>query len=740
MPATTQADVSVAADDLPEAWARDWAAAVRRIDQAGYGESVARAYRGSGPGIAATCGPAAAIALGPAVSEMAIRSGKHAASLLPPAASRAAARFEDGAAFATWLRAVGLVARSARESAVALLQQSDRLLETLDAPGFEAFVRAGISVGHRDAERRRAFFTLASPEALRLVDRKAQEAGFPALKRRLGHYLTAIWGIRPPIRETPGDAPEQMRRRAGFGNGVIRMPATFAGFEGEALKAVYDAAIAHIGAHHRFTRKVFRVGKLKPVQVAMVSLVEDARVEQLAMREMPGLGALWRPFHVAKPSGTPLAIALMARLSRALIDPDYRDPDAWVGKGRALFEAAMAETPLDTAMSRRIGGLLGNDLGQMRLQFDANGYVVQPAYRDDNLGIWDVDDDAQTSLEAEQPEQGARIERQESDEGEPEEAEAEPEHSSALSREPEQPEDAVSTTRYPEYDYLSASDRPDWCAVREYPPVTASPEAIRRMVHERADLVTRLTALIRSSKVSRHQRIGRQQEGEFLDIDACVDTLIMLRTGETPDPRVYGRHERRGRDLSVLLLLDASKSTEEAVGEVGRSILDTERLATALMAHAMSELGDPFAVAAFRSDTREDVQYLRLKSFSEAWDGQAEARLAGLDSSLSTRLGAAIRHAGRDLRDRSSYRRLLLVVTDGEPSDIDTDDPRHLVEDARAAVQSLNRDGIDVFCVALSPDKDASVQRIFGRRNAVQIDSIERLPDRLPMLYLRLTA
>ncbi|WP_164107781.1 hypothetical protein, partial [Serratia marcescens] len=69
--------------------------------------------------------------------------------------------------------------------------------------------------------------------------------------------------------------------------------------------------------------------------------------------------------------------------------------------------------------------------------------------------------------------------------------------------------------------------------------------------------------------------------------------------------------------------------------------------------------------------------------------------MAGLQSSFSTRLGAAIRHAGVDLAGQRSYRRLLLVVTDGEPSDIDIEDRRYLVEDARKAVQSLSRLGID---------------------------------------------
>src|SRR6185437_3891914 len=133
---------------------------------------------------------------------------------------------------------------------------------------------------------------------------------------------------------------------------------------------IFLAACAHAGAHLTHSRMRFPVGRSKPLQIALSSLIEDARVEALALRDMPGLRRLWLPFHTAAPAPQATAAGLMGRLARALIDPDYADPDAWIGKGRALFEAA-ANRLDDPATSREIGGLLGNDIGQMRLQFNA---------------------------------------------------------------------------------------------------------------------------------------------------------------------------------------------------------------------------------------------------------------------------------------------------------------------------------------------------------------------------------
>jgi nitric oxide reductase NorD protein len=107
----------------------------------------------------------------------------------------------------------------------------------------------------------------------------------------------------------------------------------------------------------------------------------------------------------------------------------------------------------------------------------------------------------------------------------------------------------------------------------------------------------------------------------------------------------------------------------------------------------------------------------------------AKRRLSGISGRFSTRMAAALRHAGRNLVLRQSYRKLLLPISDGEPSDVDIADRRYLVEDARRAVLSLQHQGIDLFCVCLDAGGDSYLTRIFGRSNVIQLDRIERLPE-----------
>lgn len=206
-----------------------------------------------------------------------------------------------------------------------------------------------------------------------------------------------------------------------------------------------------------------------------------------------------------------------------------------------------------------------------------------------------------------------------------------------------------------------------------------------------------------------------------------------------PDPRIMMRQVRKTRDLAVLVLLDLSQSTNDPVAGQTHTVLELTRAACALLADAIQKVGDPFAIHGFCSDGRHDVHYWRFKDFDQPYDDLAKARLAGMQGQLSTRMGAAIRHATAALARRPQRRRLLLVVTDGEPADVDVRDPSYLRQDARKAVEAAARQGVLTFCLSLDPRADDYVSRIFGGRHYRVIDRVERLPETLPMLYAALT-
>ena len=323
-------------------------------------------------------------ALAPDFAEIA---GGNATLALLVAAPHAARRLGTPQAFGEWLRVVRRIAETAPESVGLLLDRSGRVLDSLDLRSFETWALGGIRAAENDPERRLRFFALLDTQALHAIEHGADSIAFTDVERELKAFIAALWHVTPPIRVLP-PAGFDTPRRPCFSNGVVRVPQSSRGVDGQSGKDLFRAALAHVLAHFQFGGGKFPLGSLKPVQIALVSLIEDARVEQLAIGRFPGLRRFWLPFHLADASGVVTAPALMARLARALLDPSYFDTHAWVTKGRDLFFAERVRWT-DPAISRSIGGLLGNDLGQMRVQFNPRTYVVEPAYRDDHQGLWD---------------------------------------------------------------------------------------------------------------------------------------------------------------------------------------------------------------------------------------------------------------------------------------------------------------------------------------------------------------
>ena len=723
-----------------------WKQACEKLESAGYGTLIPLSYARHSPKLVDLLDSKAAIELATIVSLAAIKVNRAASELLPKAAVIAAHELHSIPAFNTWVNTIQELILSAPESVLPVLERTQKLMSILTPDQFRSWVLAGLRSCGEDKLKQIQYFSFTDPESEKWFRHEAGDVVFTDLDRRLKLYLISLWNLRPPIRDLPTSLSPLSSRRITISNGVVQIPEVFPSYHGENAEKIFRAGLAHVGAHLIYSTKKFPLGELKPIQVALVSLIEDARVELLAIKAFPGLRNLWLPFHVAKSSGPQLVPLLLARLSRALIDDTYNDPNGWVQKGRDMFFDSSNDMS-DPSICRRIGVLLGNDLGQLRAQFNAKTYVVEPPYRDDNLGLWDFgnqqgeeQDDRGIFIEA------MRMEHEEVDdlsnsdnERQDENEKNEQQYHARESMDHETRESEVAV-RYPEYDYLTGSERPNWTCVVEYFPDYGDAHKIGRILERHSELVNRITSLIQSAKVSLPERLHHQSIGESLDLDACVDAVISRRIGQVPDPNIYSTTKRRNRDLSVLVLLDISNSTNDIVQSAQASVLKLEIEATALLAYAMSELNDPFAISAFCSDGKEDVHYYRIKNFGDSYDARARAYLAGLNGKLSTRMGPAMRHAARELKDQQTHRRLLLVISDGEPSDVDVKDKKYLVEDAKKVVRSISRLGIDTFCVGLDAGGENYLSNIFGSKNVAVINRIERLHERLPMLYLRLTA
>ena len=412
-----------------------------------------------------------------------------------------------GASLARWWHIMDELALQAPESVEAAASRMGEILAAGNINAFESFVAAGLKLAGSDGRKRLKFFTLQDELAQRLVARATAGIGFAETEHQTKAFVTALWGRPPLLRSFAGDTGQAPQRRAGIAGPLIRLPEIYRGVQGEAAYSLYRAAAAHAQAHLVFGGPKFPVGSLKPLQVALVTLIEDARIELLAMRQLPGLRKLWSPYHVAVPAGVAAAPTLLARLARALFDPAYEDDDSFVAKGREMFEARLPRLQ-DPAISREIGMLLGNDLGQMRVQFNPKTYVVEPFYRDDGLGLWDFGDDAPSSGEPlELAVDAVRLEQQEKPDQDRSPDQLEDKGSTGRARPVAADQRGVVVAKYPEWDRAHGVERPEWTTVREVPARPGNPRLVEEAL-DRADVLrNRIRRLVRSVRVGRTIRL-----------------------------------------------------------------------------------------------------------------------------------------------------------------------------------------------------------------------------------------
>ncbi|NJM84236.1 MAG: VWA domain-containing protein, partial [Tabrizicola sp.] len=230
-------------------------------------------------------------------------------------------------------------------------------------------------------------------------------------------------------------------------------------------------------------------------------------------------------------------------------------------------------------------------------------------------------------------------------------------------------------------------------------------------------------------------------DGDVLDTERAVRARVdFLSTGEGTD-RVWRQTRPERRDLAVSILLDVSRSTESAIpghGHDGRSVIDIEREALAALAWGLDACGDSFAIHAFSSLKRDRVFVQEVKGFAEPMSEATESRIAALRPGHYTRLGAAIRHTSQLLTKETRKRRLLLVITDGKPNDLDHYEGRHGIEDSRMAILEARRAGHSVFGITVDRDGKSWFPRLFGQGAFALIPHPEKLTQALPQIYRQL--
>ena len=279
---------------------------------------------------------------------------------------------------------------------------------------------------------------------------------------------------------------------------------------------------------------------------------------------------------------------------------------------------------------------------------------------------------------------------------------------------------------YPEWDYRNATYRHPGATVRVLPPEYGPREWVERVLAEHRsmlELIRRRFELLRARRLV----MKRQFDGEEIDFAACIDAMADLRAGGRLPEELYQRCRPAGRDIAVMLLVDVSGSTDGWVAS-HRRIVDVEREALLLVCIALRAMGESYAVLAFSGEGPMQVTVRPIMGFEETFDDQVALRIAGLEPEQYTRAGAAIRHATAELMQRKASDRLLLLLSDGKPNDVDLYEGRYGIEDTRQAVAEARMQGVHPFCLTIDRQATEYLPRIFGTNQYAMLPKPELLP------------
>lgn len=558
------------------------------------------------------------------------------------------------------------------------------------------------------------------------------------VQRRISIYLRALWDSDFPIKQTNVVLEDLRRHKPFIENEFIHLPDTCYDLVNDKNTQVsgvdiYRAASAHAAAHIVYTKNTFPPDEIDKWQKAVISAIEDARVETLAIRRFPGLKQLWAPLHTATPAHNTSASDFLNRLARALLDETYQDDDPWIEQGRALFKAS--DNFATNQMSWDIGLKLALEFQQKKIKFNPRTDRLSAPYRDDNRYIWLV-----TKSKEEEAPPAAYNYKSILGIREVTWVETDSENKRVQSSiESEISVAAAETFIYPEWDYRSQIETQAWVTVKEMSPQLGDLKLVDDIIVQNHQLISRMKNLLLAIRYGDVRRIRKLDEGDEIDINAAIRAQIDIRLGVQPDSRIMMRSVRKTRDISVLALVDLSKSTTKKIKGQEHTVLQLTQQVCVLFANAIETVGDPFAIHGFCSETRHHVEYYRFKDFDQPYDDIPKIKIAGMTGQRNTRMGAAVRHATYYLNQQKSSKKLLMIITDGEPSDVDQHERKYLHLDTKKAVDAARHSGINTYCISLDPGADQYVTRIFGARNYMVVDHVKSLPEKILLLYATLT-
>jgi len=317
---------------------------------------------------------------------------------------------------------------------------------------------------------------------------------------------------------------------------------------------------------------------------------------------------------------------------------------------------------------------------------------------------------------------------------------------------------------YDEWDYQIADYRQRWCRLLEMTVEGDSGEFFNHTLLEYAPLIPEVRRQFQRIRPEMYRTVRGLEDGEDFDLNAVVNARVDRRARRPPSPKLYVARIREERDVATLFLIDMSASTDEPLQKpsppVGdpddvlaalsrrtgrraqsRRIIDVTKEALVIMAEALEEIGDAYAIYGFSGHGRNNVEFYMVKSFNESLSSSVKGRIGALEPKRSTRMGTALRHATEKMASVNSRSRHIILLSDGFPQDFDYGQDRRSnvygLRDTTVALREAEAAGVTPFCITVDKAGHDYLREMCDGSRYMVIEDINALPRELPKIYQR---
>jgi nitric oxide reductase NorD protein len=285
--------------------------------------------------------------------------------------------------------------------------------------------------------------------------------------------------------------------------------------------------------------------------------------------------------------------------------------------------------------------------------------------------------------------------------------------------------------KYNEWDFSKRIYKENFCKVYPLTQLKTNPQYYKNTIAKNTTTLNGLRKMLANVN-NKLQQLHRQTQGNEFDIDAVTDLLVDIHSKRTPSERIYISNRKKEKDISILLLLDISLSSDGYAD--GNRVIDVEKEVSILFGEILNEYNIDFSINCFYSKTRNYSSYMTLKGFDEDWN-RAKYKIGAIEPQGYTRIGAALRHSGAMLDKRNTKNKWVVLISDGKPNDFDKYEGKYGINDVKQALRELNERQINSYALAIEKEAKYYLPQMFGQGNHQILTTPKELLQSMIKLY-----